>query len=360
MGTTTSSDPSLYAQGFFEEEESTQKTSIGEQFVKGNNLTIKKLDPASHYQFKIVPMFSTVGDPNPNLEGSKAEISGTTIPATPPMPHQLNISIHEVQLKMEDIEDLVLAPGARFKHFILSYFKVNSTTAIPKAGSPNEQIAVDSTWTISGLAMGTDYHFRYKYVTTMGDSQLSPPLAVKTPYNKTDLDEFRDSLGLDEMKEELLSGIADAKDDLRNFSRSGDTVLEDKMNAYHWRDITYAPLQIITLEGSTAGPDRGHVYYQGRPLCAEDASGGTTWNIQAAKVICRMLGFSGASQFSEDSCPYGDCPPKGIPFAMSGFKCTGSETHIVDCPHDPTVPDNCGDSGVTSGGNTDIVGVECA
>ena len=52
---------------------------------------------------------------------------------------------------MEDIEDLVLAPGARFKHFILSYFKVlplllllmsetqtfakvNSTAAIPKAG----------------------------------------------------------------------------------------------------------------------------------------------------------------------------------------------------------------------------------
>ena len=78
---------------------------------------------------------------------------------------------------MEDIDDLVLAPGARFKHFILSYFKVpssfsisdlkifakvNSTTAIPKPGSPNEQIAVDSTWTISGLAMGTDYHFMYK------------------------------------------------------------------------------------------------------------------------------------------------------------------------------------------------------
>merc|ERR1712037_1009018 len=114
--------------------------------------------------------------------------------------------------------------------------------------------AVDSTWTISGLAMGTDYPFQYKYVTSMGDSQLSPPLAVKTPYNKTDLDEFRDSLGLDEMKEELLSGIADAKDDLRNFSRSGDTVLEDKMNAYHWRDITHASLT-ISLQGSNASYD---------------------------------------------------------------------------------------------------------
>ena len=37
--------------------------------------------------------------------------------------------------------------------------------------------------------------FSPQYVTTMGDSQLSPPLSVKTPYNKTDLDEFRDSLG---------------------------------------------------------------------------------------------------------------------------------------------------------------------
>ena len=26
---------------------------------------------------------------------------------------------------MEEIEDLLLAPGARFKHFILSYFKVS-------------------------------------------------------------------------------------------------------------------------------------------------------------------------------------------------------------------------------------------
>ena len=97
MTTTPSSEPSVYAQGFLKEERAPQTSSIGELFVKGNNLTIKKLDPASHYQFSIIPMFSTVGDPSPSLEGSKAEISGTTIPSTPPMPHQLNISIHEVE-----------------------------------------------------------------------------------------------------------------------------------------------------------------------------------------------------------------------------------------------------------------------
>jgi hypothetical protein len=70
-----------------------KKTDI---FVEENELEIKKLDAASHYKFTITPMFSTVGDPTPSLEGSSAELAGTTIPATPLMPHQLNISLHEV------------------------------------------------------------------------------------------------------------------------------------------------------------------------------------------------------------------------------------------------------------------------
>ena len=47
----------------------------------------------------------------------------------------------------------------------------------------------------------------------MGDSFLSPPLAVKTPYNKTDLDEFRDSLG-----EELNFNLFLIEDELANIS----------------------------------------------------------------------------------------------------------------------------------------------
>merc|ERR1712110_1384882 len=105
----------------------------------------------------------------------------------------------------------------------------------------------------------------------------------------------------------------------------------------------------ITLEGSNAGPDRGMVYYQGRPLC-DDANGeANVWDIEDANVICRMLGFSKATKEYSDSCDFGDCPPAGIPFAMSGFKCTGSETHIADCPHDPTVSYRCGNNGLTAG-----------
>ena len=114
------------------------------------------------------------------------------------------------------------------------------------------------------------------------------------------------------------------------------------------------------MEGSNARHDRGHVFYQGRPICAEAASpGGTTWDINAAHVVCKMLGFSKATKFSQDRCDYGNPPEAGIPFAMSGFNCTGSENHITDCPHDSNVPSNCGTNGETVGSGVDIVGVEC-
>ena len=113
------------------------------------------------------------------------------------------------------------------------------------------------------------------------------------------------------------------------------------------------------MEGSNARHDRGHVFYQGRPICSETTGNPTTWDINAAHVACKMLGFSKATNFSQDRCDYGNCPEAGIPFARSGFKCTGSENHIIDCPHDSTVPSNCGTNGETVGGGTDIVGVEC-
>ena len=113
------------------------------------------------------------------------------------------------------------------------------------------------------------------------------------------------------------------------------------------------------MEGSNARHDRGHVFYQGRPICPETTGNPTTWDINASNVVCKMLGFSKAIKWSHDRCDYGDCPEAGIPFAMSGFNCTGSENHITDCPHDSTVPSNCGTNGETQGNGVDIVGVEC-
>ena len=112
------------------------------------------------------------------------------------------------------------------------------------------------------------------------------------------------------------------------------------------------------MEGSNAGPDRGHVYYNGRPLCDDAGSGGVGWDIDDAHVICKMLGFSRATNAYNDACPFGACPP-GIPFVKGGFKCTGSETNILDCPHDDPVSSDCGNNGVTDSSGTDIVGVKC-
>ena len=117
------------------------------------------------------------------------------------------------------------------------------------------------------------------------------------------------------------------------------------------------------MVGPDASSGRGHVYYDGRPICAEGGNGGgTTWDINASNVVCRMLGFSSTTTSpSTDGCPYTSCPV-GIAYALSGFKCTGSETHIIDCPHDQAIPDHCGTGGVTNGNGAssdDIVGIEC-
>ena len=115
----------------------------------------------------------------------------------------------------------------------------------------------------------------------------------------------------------------------------------------------------ITLEGTNAGVDRGHVYFNGQPVCAEGSDGSTTWDINASNVVCKMLGFSSASTFTGDGCTYGGCS-QGIPFALSGIMCSGTEAHITDCPHNKTIPSGCGTDGVTNPSFHDFVGVECS
>ena len=116
------------------------------------------------------------------------------------------------------------------------------------------------------------------------------------------------------------------------------------------------------MVGPDASSGRGHVYYNGRPLCAEGDGGRETWDINASNVVCRMLGFSSATTtLSLDGCPYAACPA-GIPYAYGGIQCTGSETHIIDCPRDQTVGSHCGSSGITNGNGAssdDIIGIQC-
>ena len=116
------------------------------------------------------------------------------------------------------------------------------------------------------------------------------------------------------------------------------------------------------MVGPDASSGRGHVYYNGRPLCAEGDGGRETWDINASNVVCRMLGFSSATTtLSLDGCPYAACPA-GIPYAYGGIQCTGSETNIIDCPRDQTVGSHCGTSGITNGNGAssdDIIAIQC-
>ena len=166
-----------------------------------------------------------------------------------------------------------------------------------------------------------------------------------------------------EIKSDTVNAIVAAKAEVKSYAKTEVEKLESKIHEIEIHETlfghSFSSHGLITLEGSDAGPDRGYVYYNGRPLCDDNSAGYSVWDIQDAHVICRMLGFARAANSFRQTCNFGDCPPEGIPFAMSGFKCTGSETHITDCPHDATVPSYCGNNGVTHGDAADIVGVEC-
>ena len=116
----------------------------------------------------------------------------------------------------------------------------------------------------------------------------------------------------------------------------------------------------VSLEGTNAGPDRGMVFYNGLPICDDDINTANVWDLDNGKVVCRMLGYSRATEVFHNSDFGGGYPAKGSQFAKSGFHCTGSENHILDCPHDQTVSKECCDNGVTCGNGGDIVGGVCA
>ena len=159
-----------------------------------------------------------------------------------------------------------------------------------------------------------------------------------------------------DVKSHTNSEISKAK----SYTNSEDKKLEGRLRDWHSKHSGG-----ITLHGSKSGPNRGTVYFQGRPICGDRSGGGLSWNIEVATVVCKMLGYGRATKAPHDrweAC-YGSCPPEGIPFGLSGLKCTGKESHILDCEHEPTVSRDCGNKGYSYGSEYerpwDIVGVEC-
>ena len=109
----------------------------------------------------------------------------------------------------------------------------------------------------------------------------------------------------------------------------------------------------ISLRGSSATSSQGHVFLDGRPLCnaAQGNNSPGTWNLNAANVVCRELGFSGASNYYVRSCPFGDCSVQG--WIRSGIRCSGTENSILDCPYESSIASDCDAPSV------DYCGVKC-
>eukprot|EP00092_Neocalanus_flemingeri_P030350 GFUD01032946.1.p1 GENE.GFUD01032946.1~~GFUD01032946.1.p1 ORF type:complete len:390 (+),score=107.58 GFUD01032946.1:35-1204(+) len=78
----------------------------------------------------------------------------------------------------------------------------------------------------------------------------------------------------------------------------------------------------ICLLGGSSGS--GNVYYEGKPVCQNG------WDFPDAHVVCKALGYSGASNFTIRS-HFG---LSSTYFIFSNVNCRGDEEDIMECPHD--------------------------
>ena len=157
---------------------------------------------------------------------------------------------------------------------------------------------------------------------------------------------------------------------MKRYADNQDEGLESRL--YQTLQGLHAVNREISLGGYRATKSSGNVYLHGRPLCNMDSDNAWAWNawsgswdMNAATVVCKMLGFPRAIDFHRH-CHFGGCTGK-VAFAMGGFKCRGDESHIKFCPHDNTLSSDCGNNGFPQnlGGENEgddflhIVGVEC-
>ena len=68
----------------------------------------------------------------------------------------------------------------------------------------------------------------------------------------------------------------------------------------------------------------GNVYFEGKPVCHNG------WDFSDANVICKSLGFTGASNFTTA----GVFGPATSYFSLTGVQCLGTEADIRECPHE--------------------------
>ena len=87
--------------------------------------------------------------------------------------------------------------------------------------------------------------------------------------------------------------------------------------------------------------DRGHVIYLNGLLCDDD------WNLNAANVVCRELGFSGAanltthSYFGPVETPLMISQGVAVPYSIKSVVCDGTEEKVSDCNITAAVDSDC-------------------
>ena len=94
--------------------------------------------------------------------------------------------------------------------------------------------------------------------------------------------------------------------------------------------------RVRLVDGSTANQGRVELWMGGRwhSVCDD------LWDLNDGSVVCRSLGYSGASAVS-DSANYGE--GKGD-IILDNVNCTGNETHIAHCEHNGLLQEDCGHS----------------
>ena len=85
----------------------------------------------------------------------------------------------------------------------------------------------------------------------------------------------------------------------------------------------------VRLEGGAASNSGRVEIQQGNTNTwgtIQDTSG--SWDMNDARVICRMLGYSAAISTAQSGAPH---PDPSVPIFYSFVDCTGGETTLLDC-----------------------------
>ena len=94
----------------------------------------------------------------------------------------------------------------------------------------------------------------------------------------------------------------------------------------------------LELRGGS-GPHEGNVFYNGAPVCGINKNGDSDWRKvtkeKEATTVCRILGYTRATNAFYGKHGGSPFPKTTDPSILSGISCSGLETSLLDCTHEP-------------------------